>query len=120
VEKPKLPLSCGQRVTFFAGAKKVTKETPEKNTISLQPKSVRKSVEGQQAIGMRQIAIQQLGFRTKRAKTLFSMNQGAEDEPLRCESRVVGAGCGANPLSQLITPRSVLISPRRLLRKDKR
>jgi hypothetical protein len=25
-----LPLSCGQRVTFFAGAKKVTKETPLK------------------------------------------------------------------------------------------
>jgi hypothetical protein len=25
-----LPLSCGQRVTFFAGAKKVTKETPSR------------------------------------------------------------------------------------------
>jgi hypothetical protein len=27
-EEHELPLSCGQRVTFFAGAKKVTKETP--------------------------------------------------------------------------------------------
>jgi hypothetical protein len=35
----KLSLASGERVTFFAGAKKVTKETPEKNTISLQPKS---------------------------------------------------------------------------------
>jgi len=52
-----LPLSCGQRVTFFAGAKKVTKETPEKNTISLQPKSVKKIVEGLKVVGMRRIAI---------------------------------------------------------------
>jgi len=28
LDKPKLPLSCGQRVTFFAGTKKVTKEMP--------------------------------------------------------------------------------------------
>jgi hypothetical protein len=27
-EEPELPLPFGERVTFFAGAKKVTKETP--------------------------------------------------------------------------------------------
>ena len=31
IEEPELPLSFGQRVTFFAGAKKVTKETPFKS-----------------------------------------------------------------------------------------
>jgi hypothetical protein len=48
---------ASERVTFFAGAKKITKETPEKNTISLQPKSVRKIVEDPMLEGMRWIAI---------------------------------------------------------------
>jgi hypothetical protein len=54
---PKLSLAFGERVTFFAGAKKVTKETPEKNTISLQPKLAEKIVEGLVPEGMRRIAI---------------------------------------------------------------
>src|ERR1700733_678325 len=59
---------ASERVTSLR-VQRSNQETPEKNTILLQPKSVRKIVEDLRREGMRPIAITQLGLRTKQANS---------------------------------------------------